>query len=197
MQWINIKYHVHIHEINNKSLLLQSLSFSFTIVIRKLQIYIKNFSFLYKFLQLLFINFLSTFVFAFIKYYLKGIPYIYTYKTLLNHPGKKKLNSDHMNVISMNFYGEGESKNWLESKERKLERSLGVEPNRGGNKVSIGYIAWTVCHCHLSKISLEDWLRIQHASNERLQTMSRKRYTTFFDIARFVSSCCSFFSSFF
>lgn len=43
-----------------------------------------------------------------------------------------------MNAISMNFYGEGGSKNWLEWKKRKLERPLPEsEPNRGGNKVSI------------------------------------------------------------
>lgn len=57
-----------------------------------------------------------------------------------------------MNAISMNFYGEGGSKNWLEWKKRKLERPLPEsEPNRGGNKVSIGCTV-----CHLSKIPLED-----------------------------------------
>lgn len=48
--------------------------------------------------------------------------YIYIYKISLNHR-EEKLNSDHMNVISMNFYGKGESKNWFESKKRKLERT--------------------------------------------------------------------------
>lgn len=102
--------------------------------------------------------------------------YIYIYKISLNHR-EEKLNSDHMNVISMNFYGKGESKNWFESKKRKLERT---QSRRQQSKYRL---CWIVCHCHLS----EDWL-CQHASNERLQTMLTKRYTTFFDIARFVSS---------
>lgn len=79
-----------------------------------------------------------------------------------------------MNVISMNFYGEG-----IEELAGVEEKKIGALPRtatRGGNKVSVGYIARAAAATFRKFLSKREIDSVPNTRRtKRLQTMPTKR----------------------